>query len=182
MAEGIIAYHHRTNRRDCDARTQMNKQHLTAIKRKKLSAPVHWLYMNRKLPFPGAPNYHSILDFGCGRGDDVRHLKELGYDARGWDPYWGSEAEPWHEWPGTKFDVVLCTYVLNVVVPENRKFVLDSLLRCAQPEGGIFISVRRDIKIDYTSSRGTKQWVVKLDLPVVKENSSFCIYSLTSTI
>jgi hypothetical protein len=162
----------------------MSKQHLTAIKRRNLSAPANWLYLNRHLPFPGMPNYYSILDYGCGRGDDVRHLTELGYDARGYDPHWGPEAEPWFEWPGVRFDVVLCTYVLNVVEPgPNRYHILDALRRCVKPEGRIFVTVRRDIKIDYTSSRGTKQWVVhslgRMPNKKLIENSQFCIWELS---
>src|SRR5689334_20972603 len=28
----------------------------------------------------------SVFDYGCGRGDDLRNLKALGYNADGWDP------------------------------------------------------------------------------------------------
>lgn len=27
-----------------------------------------------------------FFGYGCGRGDDLRHLSMLGYDASGWDP------------------------------------------------------------------------------------------------
>ena len=28
----------------------------------------------------------SVFDYGCGRGDDIRLLRNLGHDATGWDP------------------------------------------------------------------------------------------------
>ena len=28
----------------------------------------------------------AIFDYGCGRGDDIRHLIAMGYKATGWDP------------------------------------------------------------------------------------------------
>lgn len=52
---------------------------------------------------------HDVLDFGCGRGGDVRHLLHAGVDARGWDPHFRPDPPP------QPADVVLCSYVLNVI-------------------------------------------------------------------
>ena len=52
---------------------------------------------------------YSFFDYGCGLGTDIRALKELGYDASGWDPVHA---------PGglrTSADVVNLGYVLNVI-------------------------------------------------------------------
>jgi DNA phosphorothioation-associated putative methyltransferase len=51
----------------------------------------------------------TILDFGCGRGGDVRRLQAAGFEARGWDPHYRPEPPP------APADVVLCSYVLNVI-------------------------------------------------------------------
>lgn len=57
----------------------------------------------------------SVLDYGCGRGHDVNHLRSMGVDAAGWDPAFN---------PATSLsprDAVLLTYVLNVIEdPEER--------------------------------------------------------------
>ncbi len=51
----------------------------------------------------------KILDYGCGRGDDVRRLSALGYQASGWDPAHrpSTQLEP--------SDVVNLGYVVNVI-------------------------------------------------------------------
>ena len=59
----------------------------------------------------------KILDYGCGRGDDLRHLKAQGYDASGWDPV--------HRADGIRkrSPVVNLGYVVNVIesVGERRE-------------------------------------------------------------
>ena len=51
----------------------------------------------------------TVLDFGCGRGDDVRHLGLAGIQARGWDPGHRPEAEL------SPAEVVNLGYVVNVI-------------------------------------------------------------------
>ncbi|XVQ86792.1 DNA phosphorothioation-associated putative methyltransferase [Microbispora siamensis] len=51
----------------------------------------------------------SVLDYGSGRGGDVRGLREMRFQAEGWDPYYASETAP------QPADVVLLTYVLNII-------------------------------------------------------------------
>ncbi|EST26968.1 Ribosomal methyltransferase Rsm22 [Streptomyces roseochromogenus subsp. oscitans DS 12.976] len=63
----------------------------------------------------------SVLDYGCGRGDDVRALQRLDCVAAGWDPFFQPDAkmEP--------ADVVLLTYVLNVIEdPHERRKTLQA--------------------------------------------------------
>lgn len=59
----------------------------------------------------------KILDYGCGRGDDLRHLRALGYDASGWGPV--------HRADGIRkrSPVVNLGYVVNVIesVGERRE-------------------------------------------------------------
>ena len=53
----------------------------TAIGRAEPSRPLKCILADGILQ-PGL----RLFDYGCGRGDDLRHLAMLGYDASGWDP------------------------------------------------------------------------------------------------
>lgn len=61
----------------------------------------------------------SVLDYGCGRGQDAARLQKMSIDAVGWDPHFAPDTsmEP--------ADVVLLNYVLNVIEdPQERKEVV----------------------------------------------------------
>ena len=76
----------------------------TAIARSDLSRPVQRLIGSGVL----SPE-HSLFDYGCGLGDDVRFLRSLGYVAHGWDPaHRPDEALQ-------RATVVNLGYVLNVI-------------------------------------------------------------------
>ncbi|WP_405539104.1 DNA phosphorothioation-associated putative methyltransferase [Streptomyces antimycoticus] len=81
-----------------------SERRLTAIGRANLSVPARQALADGQLT-----DNRGILDYGCGRGDDVRTLKRLGCTVNGWDPYFSPEA------PLEPSDVVLLTYVLNVI-------------------------------------------------------------------
>ena len=88
----------------------------TAIGRPALSLPAKLLFQSSLIS-----DETSVLDYGCGRGDDVKFLKELGVPAVGWDP---------HFQPDTTLlglhDVVNLGFVLNVIEdPQERKTVLS---------------------------------------------------------
>ncbi|MHB1583057.1 MAG: DNA phosphorothioation-associated putative methyltransferase, partial [Acidimicrobiales bacterium] len=62
----------------------------------------------------------TVLDYGCGRGGDVRRLQAAGIDARGWDPHYRPHPPP------EPADVVTCSYVLNVIAdPVERARTLQ---------------------------------------------------------
>ena len=87
--------------------TQQNwasDRHRTAIGRAALSVPARQALADGQL---GAER--KILDYGCGRGDDVKSLRLLECQATGWDPHFQPDAEL------EPADVVLLTYVLNVI-------------------------------------------------------------------
>src|SRR5260370_33080440 len=79
-------------------------RHATAIARVELSRPAA-LSMADRLLLPGA----SFFDYGCGRGDEVRLLISLGYDASGWDPGHRPDTQP------RSAEVVNLGAVINVV-------------------------------------------------------------------
>jgi DNA phosphorothioation-associated putative methyltransferase len=87
-----------------------SERQLTAISRFGLSVPARQAVVDRQIK-PGL----TILDYGCGRGDDVRSLRAMEVEAVGWDPHYfpdGLQAPA---------DIVLMTYVLNVIEnPDER--------------------------------------------------------------
>ena len=63
----------------------------------------------------------SVLDYGCGRGDDVAALEAAGLDVVGWDPYYHPDAEL------RDSDVVNLGFVINVIEdPQERSKALAS--------------------------------------------------------
>lgn len=94
--------------------TWKSDRRLTAIGRAALSVPARQALADGQLS-----SDRSVLDYGCGRGDDVRALSRLDCQVTGWDPYYRCEAHP------TESDVVLLTYVLNVIEdPVERRRTL----------------------------------------------------------
>ncbi|MBB3084696.1 DNA phosphorothioation-associated putative methyltransferase [Geodermatophilus sabuli] len=79
-------------------------RHRTAMARSRLSRPLATALSDQLL----SP-MQRIFDYGSGRGDDVRHLRAVGFGADGWDPV--------HR-PGvdrTPAEVVNLGYVVNVI-------------------------------------------------------------------
>jgi len=146
----------------------LKKEYRTAIKRNKLSRPAKKL-----LELSALHKMDIILDYGCGKEDDVINLK-LDYNIRGYDPHWKNDKEALNK----KYSCILCTYVLCVVDKKTRMNIIDSILSLLVKNGVAYISVRRDIKKDRVSKTGSKQYAVKLDFPVFYENSAYCIYEL----
>lgn len=90
------------------------QRHRTAIKRSELSRPLQ-LGLDQGL----VTEHTTVFDYGCGRGDDVRHLSQKGIAAQGWDPLY-SPADV-----RTSSDVVNLGYVINVIEdPQERVRVL----------------------------------------------------------
>uniref|UniRef100_UPI0034E2B8E7 DNA phosphorothioation-associated putative methyltransferase n=1 Tax=Mycobacterium sp. OAE908 TaxID=2817899 RepID=UPI0034E2B8E7 len=88
----------------------------TAIGRGDLSMPVR-LSLRDEIVKPTT----SVFDYGCGRGQDVARLKSMGFNARGWDPFFAPDV------PRVAHDVVLLNYVLNVIEDSaERRETLNS--------------------------------------------------------
>lgn len=89
-------------------------RHKTAMSRAALSRPLATAARDDILQ----PS-KSVFDYGCGRGDDVRHLSALGFNVAGWDPNHRPNVER------RKADVVNLGYVVNVIErPDERAATL----------------------------------------------------------
>ena len=100
--------------------TTVNR-HRTALSRKRLSRPVQNLLKHSLLT-----EERSFFDYGCGRGDDARLLKENGISGAGWDPYFQPKTKL------TSADVVNLGYVINVIdEPKERIEVLQKAFSLA---------------------------------------------------
>lgn len=86
------------------------ERHRTALSRDKLSVPLFLIaqrgYLNGE---------YSILDYGCGRGDDLRELEEHNIDCMGWDPAHrpDTDIEP--------CDIVNLGFVINVIEEKSER-------------------------------------------------------------
>jgi DNA phosphorothioation-associated putative methyltransferase len=89
-------------------------RHKTAMSRAALSRPLATAARDDIL----LPT-KTVFDYGCGRGDDIRHLSALGFNVAGWDPNHRPNAER------RKADVVNLGYVVNVIErPDERAATL----------------------------------------------------------
>jgi len=136
-------------------KNQKNKfSHLTAIERMYLSFPAKFLLDKNLIQ-------GHVLDFGCGLGNDVKLLREKGFDITGYDPCYFPES------PNDKFDTIICFYVLNVLFVEEQANVLIEVSNLLKPGGKAYYAVRRDVKKEgfrehYVHKKPTYQCIVRL--------------------
>lgn len=112
---------------------QNPNSHLTTKERKSLSYPTKYLLEQKLI-------YGRILDFGSGLGFDARFLQQQGFNITTYDPHYSPT------YPQGKFDVILCHYVLNVLLPEEQAHVLMAISELLTPQGKAYFTVRRDIQ------------------------------------
>lgn len=92
------------------------ERHRTAIDRNQLSQPMQILARHNY--FNGD---YSVLDYGCGKGDDMRELEAHGVDISGWDPVHRPDGDILNA------DIVNLGFVLNVI--EDRQERDETLQR-----------------------------------------------------
>lgn len=89
-------------------------RHKTALTRREMSLPMRLL-----LRYGFLDGARDVFDYGCGRGDDLRRLDQLGVTAKGWDPMYLPNGEK------VQADLVNLGYVLNVIEdPAEREETL----------------------------------------------------------
>jgi hypothetical protein len=87
----------------------------------------------------------TVFDYGCGRGGDLRHLRHLGIQARGWDPVF-APAEP-----RIPSDIVNLGYVVNVIEHEAER---AQVLRSAWALAGRALVVAARLQWERTGLAG----------------------------
>lgn len=85
-------------------------RHRTAMSRTFLSRPMQQALADRIIDVGT-----TVFDYGCGRGTDLRHLRQLGHTASGWDP---AHAPTETHVPA---DVVNLGYVVNVIEDRHER-------------------------------------------------------------
>jgi len=80
------------------------QRHRTALSRSGLSAPMQALARHGLLD-----KQYTYFDYGCGRGDDLKALRENGLAACGWDPHFAPGE------PKLTGDIVNLGFVINVI-------------------------------------------------------------------
>ncbi len=134
---------------------RLNQRHRTAIRRTTLSRP-----LRLALETGVIDRDSTVLDYGCGRGDDLRELQARGIPCTGWDPVYRPA--------GTrqKADVVNLGYVVNVIEdPAERAHTLCQAWQLA--ENVLLVSARLTVEArgithrpyddGYVTQRGTFQ-------------------------
>jgi DNA phosphorothioation-associated putative methyltransferase len=81
-----------------------NQRHRTAMSRTTLSRPLRLALESGLID-----NESPVLDYGCGRGDDVRAWQARGIPCQGWDPVYRPEGKR------QESDVVNVDCVVNVI-------------------------------------------------------------------
>lgn len=141
------------------------KTYLTAISRKTRSVPAARLQKTGLIK-------GKVLDYGCGRGADIKFYA----DAVGYDPYYRPDLKALKK----KYDTVVCTYVANVLNYMERRDLYRVLHKLAK--GDILITVRRNIKKEGFTNKGTYQETVYVDretkADLLWENSNYATYKL----
>lgn len=122
--------------------------HLTAISRKNASQP-----LRIALKKIGSIRGWKVLDFGTGTNKKDCELVELcggicyNYDIK-YQPL--SKIQLIHTRrvtptdPEGKFDLIICSYVLNVVTLAERQVITETLRKLINPDGIIIVGVRED--------------------------------------
>ncbi len=126
----------------------------TAITRSGPSLPMQMLSKSGKLQ-------GRVLDYGAGKGKDADFYGTDKYDPNQPDYNTLDRTEKW--------DTITSTYVLNTRTKESEAGILADIRSLLTEDGVAYISVRRDVKKDGNTSKGTFQRNVELNLPSLKK-------------
>lgn len=93
-----------------------------------------------------ALNIHTVLDYGCGRGADVRYYRTQGIEASGYDPH---APFGWSTPSSETFDLVTLVFVLNVLPdPVERIETIAKAAERVSSGGTLLVVARSPAEID----------------------------------
>ena len=97
--------------------TILIERHKAALKRSELSRPVK-IAVEADLFKSGK----TFFDYGCGYGEDIRQIENLGFTSSGWDPYYRPDTEI------KSADIVNLGYIINVIedIAERRQALIKA--------------------------------------------------------
>ena len=102
---------------------------------------------HRALLVPGM----SVLDYGCGHGGDVQWLEQRGFDVVGYDNCGRFKRSGR---PLRQFDLVLMTYVVNVLPRTDRETALYDAWQFVKRGGALFVASRTSSEIEKGARTG----------------------------
>jgi len=147
----------------------------TAIKRGKPSRPLKdWLAVHDIKP------NHSFYDYGCGRGDDFKHLQNLDYTVKAWDKYFPIEKSLVSAYQSPKvcrhtfqkFNTVLLTYVICTIEDwKELEFTVKEAWSLVKPKGQLVISTRKEEEV-YKEAKKNK-WISGLHWGYITKANTF---------
>lgn len=119
----------------------------TAIHRKSPSKPV-------RLAIEKGLIHGRVFDWGCGHGSDLDYLRELGFDAHGWDPN-HRPANPPESYPPGTFHFVLNIYVLNTIrrIEVREHEILHRIYNFLDEVGHLYIATRTSREVERLAGR-----------------------------
>jgi len=122
----------------------------TAVGSRKMSFP-----MRRALETGIITTETSVLDFGCGRNNDVESLTKKGIASVGFDPYWNNVPDLLQP-----TDVVSCIYVLNTI--ERNWEIPEVIQYCWElTQKSLILAIRTGDDHEENTSIGTYQYYWK---------------------
>jgi hypothetical protein len=86
----------------------------------------------------------KVLDLGAGKGRDENTCRDNHFFYTGYDPHRDFGYDQPDYVLGEQYDLILCNYVLNVIIPEDRQQVIHALITHLQKGTMIVLGVRQD--------------------------------------
>jgi len=162
----------------------------TAKSRMHMSVPMRYLLENGHLEKARVGTTHpnqvfdtNMLDYGCGRGDDIRDLLQEGVKCFGYDPYHNDA-----KWTlRCKWPIVTCIYVANVLGRNEAQSLIGEIQDILRHDGVAFMAIRNDLPEFGAHGRNCTQTPWKLEFgsrgareyhmgQTVHKNGSFVLY------
>lgn len=134
----------------------------TAMARRSPSAPTRWAFEQNLLR-------SVVFDWGCGKGEDSRWLRDKGLEVTSYDPYYDNSSAP-DCVNFKKINAVLLIYVLNIIEDQHeREGLIFDIGHISKPGTNVVIAVPRKNNIESRAKKS--KWKKFNDGFVTKSNT-----------